>query len=38
MILLKINILNKKGFTNLDIFLFDIIFLENLKISFKSSS
>ena len=26
MINLKINILTKKGFTNLDIFLFDIIF------------
>ena len=26
MIILKINILTKKGFTNLDIFLFDIVF------------
>ena len=31
---LKINTLTKKGFTNLDIFLFDIFFLENHKNSF----
>ena len=29
---LKINILTKKGFTNLDIFLFDIIFQKITKI------
>ena len=28
---LKINILTKKGFTNLDIFLFDIIFQNIIK-------
>ena len=32
MIYLKINILTKKGFTNLDIFLFDIIFQKITKI------
>ena len=32
MINLKINILTKKGFTNLDIFLFDIIFQKITKI------
>ena len=32
MINLKINILTKKGFTNLDIFLFDIIFKKITKI------
>ena len=31
MINLKINILTKKGFTNLDIFLFDIIFQKITK-------
>ena len=31
MINLKINILTKKGFTNLDIFLFDIIFRKIAK-------
>ena len=31
MIHLKINILTKKGFTNLDIFLFDIIFQKITK-------
>ena len=35
---LKINILTKKGFINLDIFLFDIIFSKNNKNSFNGSS
>ena len=34
---LKINILTKKGFTNSDIFLFDIIFSESNKNSFNDS-
>ena len=38
MINLKINILTKKEFTNLDIFLFDIIISENHKNSFNGSS
>ena len=38
MINLKINILTKKGFTNLNIFLCDIIFSENHKNGFDGSS
>ena len=38
MINLNINILTKKGFTNLDIFLFDIIFSENHKNGFNGSN
>ena len=36
MIRLNINILTKKGFTNLDIFLFDIIFYKITKIILKA--
>ena len=36
MIRLKINILTRKGFTNLDIFLFDIIFKKITKIVLKA--